>query len=99
MDKENIQQVEHTKQIEIDIQILLDDLLIYFNNQVSISYNRECELNFRDRIKKAKKVMVISKEEADHLLNFFYADGFISRENHQPVHDFISRLENYLNKD
>lgn len=42
-----------------------------------------------------KYFLPIDRKEAEDLLDFFYKDGYISYEMHEPVHDFIRRLQEF----
>lgn len=38
----------------------------------------------------------LTKEECNHLMNFFYSIGYISHEFHEPIHDLIKRIKEFI---
>lgn len=55
----------------------------------------QCE-NFHPEIELPDDLFCMDREEACHLMDFFYSVGYISHEFHMPVHSFIKRLQEFL---
>ena len=68
------------------------------NTSSNIEIGKAVELcnQMLDYMDKAGGVLVVDKEEANHLMNYFMTCGYISPEDHEPTHKFIKKLEGFL---
>lgn len=65
---------------------------------MSIYSCNECQdIAFRTLSKKLQDKFLVTRQESLDLLDYFMHCGYISPEFHQPVLDFIKRLEEFNN--